>query len=262
MTAHSNLDLLQAEIEVIWGPERRAPEAPPSVVIGDAAAVGDGAGDHGTGGMIIEVRSDLDRALLPELRSIAEDHQPSLAVGLVQGQLRRWFGPLEITVGPGYDCSAPAAQATPEIGRLIRSDRPHAATALRRPPTWDDEEWPKLLSGGFGPWAMVVDGDRMLSLCHCARLAPAGVEAGTWTAEDVRGRGLAAVATAAWADACRSLPGHVFYSTDRANVASQRVAARLNLPLIGQLWKFRTADEDDGPLGERLSVIARVEYRL
>ena len=252
----SNLDLLQAEIEVIWGKERRAPEAPPSVVIGDAA------GANGTAGMIIEARSDLDQGLLPELRSLAEDQQPSLAVALVQGHLRRSIGPLETTVGPGYDCSAPAEQPEPEVGRLIRSDRLHAANSLQQPPTWDDEEWPKLLSGGFGPWAMVVDGDRMLSLCHCARLAPAGVEAGTWTAEDVRGRGLAAAATAAWAEACRSLPGHVFYSTDRANIASQRVAARLKLPLIGQLWKFRRADEGDGPTDERLSVIARVEYAL
>ncbi|HEY9290295.1 MAG TPA: GNAT family N-acetyltransferase [Microlunatus sp.] len=250
----SNLDLLRAEIEVIWGPERRAPEAPPSVVIGDAAAGKDPAG------MIIEARGDLDQALIPELRSIAEDHHSSLAVGLIQGHLRRSLGQLEITVGPGYDCSTPATQPEPAIGRLIRSDRPHAATSLRQPPTWDDDEWPRLLSGGFGPWAMVVDGDRMLSLCHCARLAPAGVEAGTWTAQDVRGRGLAAAATAAWADACRSLPGHVFYSTDRANLASQRVAARLKLPLIGQLWKFRPSDEGDGPTDERLSIIARVEY--
>lgn len=244
----AHVDLLEAEIDVIWGPGRRTTEAPPSVVIGDA-------GDA----MVIEARNDLDPALVREIRSIAQDQQPSLAVGLVQGHLRRELGPLEITVGPGFDCSAPAAQPEPTIGRLIRSDAADPARArLRVPPTWDQPDWQRLLTGRYGPWAMVVDDDRMLSLCHSARLAAAGVEAGTWTDERARGHGLAAVATAAWADACRELPGHVFYSTDANNHSSQRVAARLKLPLLGQLWKLRPADEGDGPADGRLSIVARV----
>lgn len=241
----SAVDLLQAEIEVIWGPGRRTTEAPPSVVIGDA-------GD----GMVLQARDDLDPRLIREITSIAKDQVPSVALGLVQGYLRRELGPLEITVGPGYDCQAPAAQPEPTIGRLIRSDVPDPQVRrLRIPPTWDGPDWDRLLEGRYGPWAMVVDDDRMLSLCHSARLATAGVEAGTWTAEDARGRGLAAVATAAWAEACQDLPGHIFYSTDANNLASQRVAARLKLPLLGQLWKLRAADEGDGPANGRLSVL-------
>lgn len=243
----SHVDLLEAEIAVIWGPGRRTTEAPPSVVIGDAG-----------NGMVIEGRNDLDPFLVREIRSLAHDQRPSVAVGLVQGHLRRALGPLEITVGPGYDCSSPAAQPEPTIGRLIRSDvADPTLDNLRIPPTWDEPEWSELLDGRHGPWAMIVDDDRMLSLCHSARLAEAGVEAGTWTAVDARGHGLAASATVAWADACRDLPGHIFYSTDANNLSSQRVAARLKLPLLGQLWKFRPVDEGDGPPDGRLSVISR-----
>jgi RimJ/RimL family protein N-acetyltransferase len=243
----ANVDLLAAEIDVIWGPGRRPHEAPPSVVIGDAGKP-----------MIIQVRNDVDPSVVDELRTAAASGSrlPGLA-RTVQEILQQAIGPLEATVGPSYDCSAPADQPAPHRGRLIRSDDP-GPTHLPTPPTWDAEEWTELLTGGLGPWAAVVDGDRVLSLCHSARFAPAGVEAGTWTAPEARGLGLAAAATAAWADCCAELPGHVFYSTDALNLSSQRVAARLKLPPIGQLWKFRPADEGDGPRDATLSVLHRV----
>lgn len=241
------LELLEAEIEVIWGPSRRTTEAPPSVVVAVS-------GDR----LLIEGRHDLDRQLVREIAATARDQPPPLIIGLVQGHLRRALGPLEITVGPGYDCAAPAAQPDPVRGRLIRSDGADVdLDRLQVPPTWEEPDWRQLLDGRYGPWAMIIEGARVLSLCHSARVAPAGVEAGTWTAADARGLGLAAVATAAWADACRELPGHIFYSTDANNQSSQRVAARLGLPLLGQLWKLRPADEGDGPPDGRLSVIAR-----
>lgn len=241
----STTDLLIAEIAVIWGPLRRTTEAPPAVVIGVAEDT-----------LVVECRSDLGPRLIAEIRSAGQDHQPASVVGLVQAQLRRTLGPLEVTVGPGYDCGAPLPQPDPVRGRLIRSDGSDPAVPrLQTPPTWEDWDWAALLSGDYGPWAAVIEDDRVLSLCHSARLAPQGVEAGTWTREEARGLGLAAAATAAWADACRDLPGHVFYSTDAANRSSQRVADRLGLPLIGQLWKFRAADEGDGPADARLTVI-------
>ena len=246
-TSESRLDLLAAEIGIIWGPTRRAPEAPPSVVIGQAD-------DQ----LIIMVRDDLDPALADEILAIAtEQGLPAGSAAIVES-LEVTLGPIEATVGPGYDGRHPRQQPEPAIGRLIRSDRPDPViTELRVPITWEADEWADLLTGAYGPWAMIIDGDRVLSICHSARLATQGVEAGTWTIDDARGRGLAAAATAAWADACRSLPGLVFYSTDANNVASQQVAARLGLPLVGQLWKFRPADEGDGPLQARLRLLGR-----
>ena len=237
--------LLIAEIAVIWGPTRRETEAPPSVVI----ATADNA-------LVIECRDDLPAQQVSEIRTAVQDHQDASVVGLVQAQLARALGPLEVTVGPGYDCNSPQPQPDPVRGRLVRSDQPDPTVpTLRTPPTWEDWDWRALLAGDYGPWAMVVEDDRVLSLCHSARLAPEGVEAGTWTREEARGLGLAATATAAWAEACRDLPGHIFYSTDTANGSSQRVAARLGLPLLGQLWKLRVADEGDGPPDTGLTVI-------
>ncbi|GAB3916461.1 GNAT family acetyltransferase [Microlunatus endophyticus] len=246
--SESRLDLLQAEISVIWGPTRRAPEAPPSVVIGQADEE-----------LIIQVRDDLDPGLADEVLRIAtEQGLPDGSTAIVR-TLEPSLGTIEATVGPGYDARHPADQPDPVIGRLISSAVVDPAVdGLRIPITWEDDDWVDLLSGAYGPWAMVIDGNRVLSICHSARLAPEGVEAGTWTVDDARGRGLAAAATSAWARACRALPGFVFYSTDINNRASQRVAARLGLPLIGQLWKFRAAAEGDGPLQSRLWTLSRV----
>lgn len=245
----SNIDLLDAEIEIIWGPGRRPHEAPPSVVIGDA-------GDR----MIIKVRDDLDSSVISAIEQIAAEQQMPQAARSIQDVLHRSLGPLEATVGPSYDCSEPAPQPDPAAGRLIRSDTAGEAelAGLQRPVTWEQDDWGDLLAGRIGPWAMVIDEQgRVLSLCHSARYAPTGFEAGTWTTEEARGRGLAAAATAAWAQACRTIGGLIFYSTDAYNLASQRVAARLKLPPIGQLWKFRPADEGDGPQGATLTVLTR-----
>ncbi|MBO0811644.1 MAG: GNAT family N-acetyltransferase [Microlunatus sp.] len=243
----SDVDLLQAEINVIWGPTRRAPEAPPSVVIGQARA-----------GVIIEVRDDLDPMLAEKVGLIvAEQGLPDASPTIVR-LLEQSLGPIEATVGPGYLAADPAGQPDPVIGRLLRSDRPDPVVDdLRVPIIWEEDEWSDLLAGAYGPWAMIIEGDRVLSICHTARRAPDGVEAGTWTAEDARGQGLAAAATAAWAEACRPLSGYVFYSTDVNNRSSQRVAGRLGLRLVGQLWKYRRADEGNGPLRSRLRILNR-----
>ncbi|QGN34711.1 GNAT family N-acetyltransferase [Microlunatus sp. Gsoil 973] len=243
----SAVDMLRTEIGVIWGPTRRAPEAPPSVVIGQADDA-----------LIIEVRDDLDPVLAERVGLIVAEQGLPAAATAVAALLEETLGPIEATVGPGYDARHPRPQPTPAVGRLIRSDQPDPTVGrLRVPITWEDDEWRDLLAGAYGPWAMIIDEDRVLSICHCARLAPEGVEAGTWTVEDARGLGLAAAATAAWADACRPRGGFVFYSTDADNLHSQRVAARLGLPLIGQLWKFRPATEGNGPLQARLRVLGR-----
>lgn len=242
------LDLLETEISIIWGPNRRPPEAPPSVVIGQA-------GDR----LIIMIRDDLEPEPAEQVLGIATEQGLPDGSARIAEVLGTRSGPIEATVGPGYDARHPRPQPEPAFGRLIRSDRPDPViTGLKVPITWEEDEWADLLGGAYGPWAMIIDADRVLSICHTARLAPQGVEAGIWTVDDARGRGLAAAATAAWADACRPLPGLVFYSTDSNNRSSQQVAARLGLPLVGQLWKFRPAGEGDGPLQARLRVLGRV----
>ncbi|MUL83709.1 MULTISPECIES: GNAT family N-acetyltransferase [unclassified Mycolicibacterium] len=62
-----------------------------------------------------------------------------------------------------------------------------------------------------------------------------------WTLPGLRGRGLAASVVAAEATQCAERAPRVYYSTSVDNMSSQRVAERLGLPRIGELW-FLTPD--------------------
>ncbi|CRZ14350.1 hypothetical protein BN2156_01198 [Mycolicibacterium neworleansense] len=62
-----------------------------------------------------------------------------------------------------------------------------------------------------------------------------------------RGRGLAAAVVSAWASHCTGRVPHLYYSTSADNLSSQRVAERLRLPRIGELWCL-TRDRP-GPCG-------------
>ena len=83
------------------------------------------------------------------------------------------------------------------------------------------------------PWCIArVDGE-IASIVETVRTGPRGVECGVNTAPPFRRRGCAAAATAGWAR-LEARPGKsLFYSTDRANVASQGVARRLGLAYVG-----------------------------
>ncbi|VWC32252.1 GNAT family acetyltransferase [Burkholderia lata] len=85
----------------------------------------------------------------------------------------------------------------------------------------------------WAPWcAAVVDGE-IASVAFAARLSAVGAELGLATAPAFRGRGLAAAVTAAWSRLPSLQTRTLFYSTDRGNHASQRVASRLGLTLRG-----------------------------
>lgn len=239
----ANVDLLATEIGIIWGLDSRGREEPPSLVLGDAGSTN-----------VVHARKDLPAEVADRIRGIVVENGLPKAARLVQQLLTEAIGEVEETVGPSYDCANPAPQSLPLRGRLLTSDAAERAELDRvhNPGTWDAEEWQRLLDGDVGPWAMVIEDGRMLSVCHSARVAPAGLEAGIWTDPDARGQGLAAVCTEAWALVCHDLPGEIFFSTDAYNIASQRVAARLKLPPIGQLWKFRLDGEDVPPTDAEL----------
>lgn len=107
---------------------------------------------------------------------------------------------------------------------------------------------PRLAALGFRevadlwpPWcAAMVDGE-VASLAFAARLTQAGAELGLVTLPAHRGQGLAAAATAGWS-ALPALAGRtLFYSTERSNLASQAVAAKLGLPFICPTWEIARA---------------------
>lgn len=104
---------------------------------------------------------------------------------------------------------------------------------------WQARDWKSLLAGDLGPWAMALDGDALVSICHCARLTPQGAEAGVWTDPRYRGHGHAASVTAAWASFLAPTGRTLFYSTSGDNVSSQRATRRLNLPCIVWMWRLQ-----------------------
>jgi RimJ/RimL family protein N-acetyltransferase len=81
-------------------------------------------------------------------------------------------------------------------------------------------------------FAMVRDGDAV-SICFSSRIGPRACEAGVQTLPDFRGRGYAAAVTTAWGASILSSGRIPLYSTSWENLASQGVARRLGLILVG-----------------------------
>jgi hypothetical protein len=144
---------------------------------------------------------------------------------------------LEIAGGPSY-LVLPQRGTTPDAHVLTPAS---AGGPPARPEgdAWTAEEWSRLTGGMDGPWAVAVLDGRTVSVCHCSRLAPRGVEAGVWTAAEYRGRGLAGAVTAAWAEQLAADGRYIFYSTSADNRASRRVATKLGLREIGWMWSIR-----------------------
>ncbi len=128
---------------------------------------------------------------------------------------------------------------------IERSDRP-APEWMRdaNPGNWEPVEWNELLDGCLGPWAMVAEGRRIVSICHTPiPLADRTAECGTWTDPEFRGRGHAAATTTQWAELLRPSGRHLFYGADLENHSSHRVAQRLGLRRLGYQWVLREAGE-------------------
>jgi GNAT superfamily N-acetyltransferase len=158
------------------------------------------------------------------------------------------LGPVEQHAGPSF--VFPGSVPSTTGVRIERCDHPHPA-ALRgaNPGNWLPVEWDELLDGCLGPWTMVLDGDRAVSICHTpSPVTPRGAECGVWTQPGHRGRGYAAATAAAWAEILRPTGRSLFYSTDADNRSSQRVAERLHLRPIGWTWRLRTAEPDASPV--------------
>jgi hypothetical protein len=143
--------------------------------------------------------------------------------------------PDERTIGTGPSYVAPLdrrpAQAAPEgIERRTSADTDLAelgALLPERDATLDP------------PWVVAIVDGEAAAVCETARSAPDSVEAGVWTSERFRRRGLATAVTDAWLGLVASSERTAFYSTSDDNLGSQGVARRLGLTPIGQWWQVR-----------------------
>jgi hypothetical protein len=111
------------------------------------------------------------------------------------------------------------------------------------PPVAIGDDNAHLLRDGFDDWMpdvahrhpfmAMIENDQAVSICASVRISNAVHCAGVKTRADHRQRGYAVDAVAGWARAVRSLGATPLYSTSWDNVASQGVARRLQLALVG-----------------------------
>jgi ribosomal protein S18 acetylase RimI-like enzyme len=129
---------------------------------------------------------------------------------------------------------------------IVRSDSSEAQSLTNlNPGNWAKGEWQELVDGDLGPWAMALVDGRVVSICHTPRpMSDRAAECGVWTHPDYRGRGYASEVTAVWADILRPSGRYLFYSTLPENLASQRVADRLQLRPIGRTWNLLSPKPD------------------
>lgn len=221
----SDLELLRLECDVRDAPESVGREPVPAVAV-----------------LAVTVAGDRSVVLPRPLPGISDGELPDSADELCVA-LADFLGPLVVRGGPCW-LAMPPLPIDPALEVARWTDPGIAGRVLpHRVPSWEADEWSALVLGGSGPWAMVLAGSRVTGICHTARDHPAGVEAGTWTDPGYRGRGHAATATAVWA-ALPAMGGrHIFYSTTSDNASSRRVAERLGLRLLGDLWSIRRAGE-------------------
>ncbi len=80
--------------------------------------------------------------------------------------------------------------------------------------------------------AIVIDG-RAISICRSVRIGQQAHEAGIETHSDYRGQGYAPIVASGWATAVHELGRIPLYSTSWQNIASQKVAEKLNMEMYG-----------------------------
>jgi len=85
----------------------------------------------------------------------------------------------------------------------------------------------------WAPWCAVIAGQTVVALAFAARLSDRGADVGVATAPEFRGRGYAGAAVAGWTRLPELAERALIYSCERTNAASQAVARKLGLRLIG-----------------------------
>jgi len=117
-----------------------------------------------------------------------------------------------------------------------------------------DESNADLLRGGLDEWSAdvkhsqpmmaVVAGRRAIAVCASVRASETVHCAGVETLPDYRRTGLGAQVVGAWAGAVQARGATPFYGTTFDNLASQGVARRLGLDLVGSEFWIELSDRN------------------
>jgi hypothetical protein len=194
-------------------------------------------------GNVFGVRTDVADALARELLALAAREPPFAPPNDAPQHLDRYLSLLtrdgvapQYTAGVVYelpkDLPAPCGVTTvdsegAEGKKLIAALETNGMPDGLREMGFEDA------SEFWAPWCAALFYGQLVAVCFAARLSDRGAEAGVATAKNFRGRGFAAAATAGWSRMTSLRSRRLFYSTDRTNRSSQRVAERLGLRLIG-----------------------------
>jgi hypothetical protein len=182
------------------------------------------------GGAISRFRADLPGELVSRLEPLCESEPCGDLSGRLPARFADYAELLSAHAPVGRVWAGPVYMST--------RDLPPGT-----PPIAVGDHNANLLRGGFEHWLLdlphrrpfmaVIEDDRAVSLCASVRISDAVHCAGVETHADRRRKGYAVDAVAGWARAVRSVGATPFYSTSWDNVASQGVARRLELSLVG-----------------------------
>lgn len=233
--------LLELELGTIWARDDRgrlqpAPEyaVPPPLLV---VAAGAGTVAWGTSASLDDdTAAALDvvlAGLVPRETVPDVGWCPAAAAGL-RAIVEAAAGPTVVDGGPSYVAAAPVPP--PHGEHLIRTSLDTSPDALRGLMDEADRGWLR------APWAALMCDGVVAAVCETARDRSDAVEAGLWTYPPFRRRGFGVEVTVAWASLVADRA--VFYSTDAANVASQRVAVRAGFGPFAQLWQLHAVDAD------------------
>lgn len=192
-------------------------------------------------GNVFGLRADLPDDLAARLEDLAFA-EPRLVHPATPQHLDRYLSLLGVDGAAAYYLGLiyelPHAHPYPGGIRLITSDTSDGHALVR---SWAGAGMPaglvelgfRTLADLWAPWCVAVIDGEVASIAFAARLADDGAELGVVTVKTFRGQGLAAAVTAGWSRIPALRSRTLFYSTTFDNASSQRVAARLDLPLRG-----------------------------
>ncbi len=183
------------------------------------------------------VRADVPEDVASGLERVARAEPPAADFRLPPVHADRYVATLTRAVrdAPLHPSSGPSftfPEALPLAGEIVRVEderllAPHFEG-------WVVGE----IAEGRAPVVAVVEDGIPVSICFCARSSEVAAEAGLETAAGFRGRGYAALVTAAWAAAIRASGRTPLYSTSWTNLASLAVARKLGLVVDASSWSL------------------------
>jgi GNAT superfamily N-acetyltransferase len=175
-------------------------------------------------------RADVPESTLASIRELVTREPSALPLAqrphcgeAIVALLERDDAVVRVWSGPAYRIEVDALPVSPMVVRVTRVN----ADLLRTFPDWRDEVDERQ------PFMVAVENGSAVALCSSVRITGAAHAAGVETLPAARRRGLASQVVAAWARAVAELGAIPLYSTSWDNVASQAVARRLGMPLIG-----------------------------